>query len=115
VSIVRSRLSSLSARNDVAPRAFSRPAVSDVPENWPAIPSHYLGHIRIIGSLQDPYVIDVGNKLQQKGYEAHWFRKENLPSGGASDEQGWRLFYGLDGRYLILRTNHEVLLLAVRK
>jgi hypothetical protein len=70
---------------------------------------------RSVGSLQDPYATDVGVQLQQRSYKAHWFRRENLPvSGRASDGSGWQLFYGADGRYLVCRNNHEVLMLAVQ-
>ena len=71
------------------------------PEPPPASDEGCLGYARSVGGLQDPYATSVGVQLQQRSYEAHWFRKENLPvCGGASDGRGWQLFFGEDGRYL---------------
>jgi pyrimidine deaminase RibD-like protein len=85
------------------------------PELPPSSDDGHLGYARSVGSLQDPYAMNVGVQLQQKSYKAHWFRRENLPiCGGASDGRGWQLFYGDDGRYLVCRNNHEVLILAVQ-
>src|SRR5207245_4288893 len=78
------------------------------PEPPPSSEEGHFGYARSVGSLQDPYATDVGVQLQQRGYKAHWFRRENLPvCGGASDGRGWQLFYGADGRYLVCRNNHE--------
>lgn len=85
------------------------------PEPPPPSDEAHLGHARSVGSLQDSYAMSVESQLQQRSYKAHWFRKENLPvCGGASDGRGWQLFYGGDGRYLVCRNNHEVLMLAVQ-
>lgn len=49
-------------------------------------------------------------KLRAARHEFRWFRKEFLPSHG----RGWQAVYGSDGRYLLIRNGHEILILAAR-
>jgi len=80
-----------------------------VPDPPPTAEDGFLGCARIVGGLQDPYVREIEQQLLPQ-YEGHWFRRENLPTGGRE----WMPFYGSDGRYLVIRNNREALILAVR-
>src|SRR5690348_3648486 len=91
-----------------------------IPNQWKFFPEpppkdDALGQSRTVGALEDQHAVQVGSKLREMSYKAHWFKKENLPGlGGASDGRGWQLFYGEDGRYLLCRKNNETFILAVQ-